>query len=131
VPFIQEKLLIDLGLAPAGFKLDDISNIIWCTFDVQGRQHRTHITFLLLSTVDATLHTAMDKYEIFAITVSLNTGKKILRFLNYDLELRQSAIDKTGSLIPRIFHVSRIPSLPSTNVLHVRSSISNWPNFNW
>jgi hypothetical protein len=51
----------------------------------------------------------MDKYEIFAITVSLNTGKKILRFLDYDLELRQSAMDKTGGLIPRIFHVSRIP----------------------
>ena len=65
----------------------------------------------------------MDKYKIFAITVSLNTREKILRFLNYDLELRQSVIDKTSGFIPRIFHVesysifalNECPSCPFQN----------------
>ena len=76
---MQEKLLIDLRLACPHFKLDDILNISWCKFDVQG--DNTELMWLFETAVDATLHATMDKYNIFAITVSLNYGENILGFL--------------------------------------------------
>jgi hypothetical protein len=99
--------------------LDDIPNIAWCKFDVHGGN--TGLTLLFATAVDATLHKALDKYEIFAITVSLNYGETILPVLKNDLAYRQSVMDKTGRLLPRNFQASRIPSLSSKDVLHVGS----------
>jgi hypothetical protein len=56
--------------------------------------------------VDGALHTALDKYELFAITTSLDFGKEILDFLKNDLQQRQTVMDQTGYLIPRSFQVS-------------------------
>lgn len=114
---MQEKLLIDLGLARSHFKLDDISNIAWCKFDVQG--DNTGLMWLFATAVDATLHVAKDKYDIFAITVSLNYGENVLDFLEEDLANRQSVMDETGRFLPRNFQASRISPLLFTSLMSV------------
>lgn len=58
--------------------------------------------------MDATLHTAFDKYDLFAITVSLDYGENIRNILVEDLANRQLIMDQTGRLAQRQFQVSRI-----------------------
>jgi len=61
---MQEKLLIDLG-SLAYIQVGDISNIAWCKFDVQGDNNG--LTWLFATAVDATLHIAMDNYDILQL----------------------------------------------------------------
>lgn len=61
--------------------------------------------------VDSALHTALDKYELFAITASLDFGKEILEFLQNDLRQRQMVMDQMGYLVPRSFQVSGMNTL--------------------
>jgi|SRR5882762_7298068 len=119
---MQEKLLIDLGLARSYFKLDDISNIAWCKFDVQGDNNG--LTWLFATAVDATLHATMDNYDIFAITVSLNYGNNILAFLEEDLVNRQSVMDETGRSLPRNFQASWISPLLFMSLMSVQYFLS-------
>jgi len=119
---MQEKLLIDLGLARSYFKLDDISNIAWCKFDVQGDNNG--LTWLFATAVDATLHATMDNYDIFAITVSLNYGNNILAFLEEDLVNRQSVMDETGCSLPRNFQASWISPLLFMSLMSVQYFLS-------
>ena len=53
----------------------------------------------------------MNKYNIFAITVSWNYRKNILDFLEEDLVNWQSVMDETGFLLPRNFQTSQISPL--------------------
>ena len=59
----------------------------------------------------------MDKYDIFAITVSLDYGTYILDFLTDDLANRQSAMNETGRSPPRNFQASRIPPLLAMSLM--------------
>jgi hypothetical protein len=56
--------------------------------------------------VDSSLHVALDKYEFIALTVSLETGKKLLKFLEDDFVKRQRMMDLYGELQSRVFDVS-------------------------
>lgn len=102
--------MIELGLAPAGFNLNDISNVVWRKFDVSGGI--IGLTLLLPPTVDASLHIAFHELELFALTVSSKFGEKIKKFLEADLARRQAVLDSIGLLPLRPFQVRRIePSL--------------------
>jgi hypothetical protein len=56
--------------------------------------------------VDSSLYVALDKYEFIALTVSLETGKKLIKFLEEDFVKRQRMMDEYHDLQPRVFDVS-------------------------
>jgi hypothetical protein len=72
--------------------------------------------------VDGSLHTAFDKYEFLAVTVSLEYGRYMLDFLRADLARRQSVMDETGHMEQRAFQASRIHPLLLFNVPDVNSA---------
>ena len=65
--------------------------------------HRNTYTFFLV--VDASLHVSLGTYEFIAVTASLQTGEKLLEFLEADLRTRQRLMDETLQSIPRVFDV--------------------------
>jgi hypothetical protein len=88
--------------------------------------------------VDTTLHAALDKYDIFAITVSLNYGKKILDFLEEDLANRQSVMDETGrskisgkSDFTFTFHVAHVSPVFPCNRVSACSSAPGPASSSW
>ena len=48
--------------------------------------------------MDASLHIAFDEFELFALTLTLESGKAVMEFLKGDLVFRQRIMDETGTL---------------------------------
>jgi len=60
--------------------------------------------------VDASLHIAFEEFELFALTLTLESGKEVMDFLEADLAFRQKIMNETGALIARQFQASFEPS---------------------
>jgi hypothetical protein len=82
-------------------------------------------TYKFVLTVDSSLHLSLDTYEFFAVTVSLETGKRLYEFLEKDLRTRQRLMDQTDTDHPRRFDVSaRVVSLSLLVLIYF--SLSHW-----
>lgn len=112
----QENYLRHLGLVPSDrpFTLNDITNTFWCEYDSEE--------FFWIQTlfdnvpVDAALYIDFDKYDLFAITVSLECCKALKEQLVKEFEFRQNIVDAGGEVLQRMYHVRR-PSSYATLVL--------------